>query len=79
MTETYVDWEFQDDMTDFKLRQINQDVWMKESIMVALKSIVKRMKQAMNHEDILVTLSQLKIIIKSFSFESIKTCDYILD
>ena len=79
MTETYVDWEFQDDMTDFKLRQINQDVWMKESIMVALKSIVKRMKQAMNQEDILVTLSQLKIIIKSFSFESIKTCDYILD
>ena len=66
-------------MTDFKLRQINQDVWMKESIMIALNSIVKRMKQSMNQEDILMTLSQLKIIIKSFSFESIKTCDYILD
>ena len=66
-------------MTDFKLCQINQDIWMKESIMVALKSIVRHMKQAMSQEDILVTLSQLKQIIKSFSFESIKTCDYILE
>ena len=33
----------------------------------------------MKQEDILVTLSKLKQIIKSFSFESIKTCDYILE
>lgn len=38
--------------------------------MIALKSIVKRMKKAMSQEDILVTLGQLKIIFKSFYFEA---------
>jgi hypothetical protein len=52
---------------------------MKESIIVALKSIVRRMKTAMNQEDILVTLSQLRMILKSFYFESMKTCDYIME
>ena len=52
---------------------------MKETIMVALKSIVKRMKTAMNQEEVLVTLSQVRIILKSFYFESMKTCDYILE
>ena len=33
----------------------------------------------MEQEDILVTLSQLKIIFKSFYFESVKTCDFILE
>lgn len=52
---------------------------MKESIMVALKSIVKHMKVGMGQEDILVTLSQLKLIFKSFYFESMKACSYILE
>lgn len=46
--------------------------------MIALKSIVRHMKQRMGQEDILVTLSQLKLIFKSFYFESMKTCDYLL-
>ena len=33
----------------------------------------------MNQEDILVTLSQLRMILKSFYFESMKTCDYIME
>ena len=77
--ETFIDYEFTDDITSFKLTVINQDIWMKESIMIAVRSIVKRMKNAMSQEDILVTLGQLKQIIKSFSFESMKTCDYVLE
>lgn len=76
---TYVDYEFDDDMTGFQLKQINRDIWIKESIMIALKSIVRHMKQGMGQEDILVTLSQLKQIFKSFYFDTQKTCDYILE
>ena len=47
--------------------------------MLAVKSIVKRMKLAMSQEDILVTLAQLKQVIKCFSFETIKTCDFVLN
>ena len=67
---TYVDYEFDDDMTGFQLKQINRDIWIKESIMIALKSIVRHMKQGMGQEDILVTLSQLKQIFKSFYFDT---------
>ena len=47
--------------------------------MIAVRSIVKRMKNAMTQEDILVTLSQLKQIFKMFQFEALKTCEYILE
>jgi len=47
--------------------------------MIGLRSIVKQMKSAMSQEDVLVTLSQVKQIVKSFSFESMKTCDYVLE
>ena len=47
--------------------------------MVALKSIVKHMKVGMGQEDVLMTLSQLKLIFKTFYFESMKACEYILE
>lgn len=52
---------------------------MKESIFTALKSIVVRLKTAMNQEEILISLGQLKQIFKCFYFESLKTCDYVME
>ena len=42
---------------------------MKETIMIAIKSIVRRIKNSMNQEDTLVALEQLKLIFKSFYFQ----------
>ena len=39
---------FPEDRASFKLTVIDQDIWMKESIMIAVKSIVRRMKKAMS-------------------------------
>ena len=55
--ETYVDYEFSGDVVGFRLKQINRDIWMKESIFIALKSIAVQLKTTMNQEEILVTLS----------------------
>lgn len=50
---TYDDFEFKDDLVDFQLQDIDNDLWMKETIMIGIKSIVRRIKCNMNQEDTL--------------------------
>ena len=53
---TYDDFDFKDDLVDFQLKDIDNDLWMKETIMIAIKSIVRRIKCSMNQEDTVVAL-----------------------
>ena len=45
---TYDDFEFKNDLVEFQLKDIDFDLWMKETIMIAIKSIVRRIKNSMN-------------------------------
>jgi hypothetical protein len=76
---TYDDFDFKEDLVEFQLKDIDYDLWMKETIMIAIKSIVRRIKNSMNQEDTLVALEQLKLIFKSFYFQQMKTCEFLLE
>ena len=76
---TYDDFNFEEDLVEFQLKDIDYDLWMKETIMIAIKSIVRRIKNSMNQEDTLVALEQLKLIFKSFYFQQMKTCEFLLE
>jgi hypothetical protein len=65
-TETYVDFNFPENQMEFKPYDYSIDIWTKESIMLALKSIVIHMKSALHQDEAFQLLEQVKIIMKWF-------------
>ena len=65
-TETYIDFNFPENQMEFKPYDYSIDIWTKESIMLALKSVVIHMKTALHQDEAFQLLEQVKIIMKWF-------------
>ncbi len=46
--QTYENFEFKDNLVEFSLEDVNFDGWMKESIVLAIKSVILNMKRHMH-------------------------------
>ena len=64
-------------MCDFCLDDPNFDGWIKESIMIAIKSIIVHMKQRIDQDDAFIINDNLKTVLKVFL--TVKTCNYLLE
>jgi hypothetical protein len=64
-------------LADFSLEEVNFDGWMKESIVIAIKSIIIHMKRYMHQDEAYALFENLKIILKVFL--SVKTCQYLME
>jgi len=53
-------------MTEFCLDDPNFDGWIKESIMIAIKSIIVHMKQQMHQDEAFILFDNLKLVLKVF-------------
>lgn len=74
---TYENYPFVNNQTEFCLDDPNFDGWIKESIMIAIKSIIVHMKQQMHQDEAFILFDNLKFVLKVF--QSVKTCQYLLE